>query len=69
MMSRLLGPKKWTYFYLYVVRDIFRCYAVGWMVANGENSALAGHLIDETWYKRGVQPRGTTLHCHCGGRR
>ena len=28
-ITKLLGPKKWTYFYLYVVLDIFSRYAVG----------------------------------------
>ena len=43
-ITKLLGPTKWTYFYLYVVLDIFSRYAVGWMVADRENSALAGRL-------------------------
>ena len=46
-ITKLLGPKKWTYFYLYVVLDIFSRYAVGWMVADRENSALAGRLIEQ----------------------
>ena len=28
-ITKLLGPTKWTYFYLYVVLDIFSRYAVG----------------------------------------
>ena len=28
-ITKLLGPTKWTYFYLYVVLDIFCRYAVG----------------------------------------
>ena len=40
-ITKLLVPTKWTYFYLYVVLDIFSRYAVGWMVADRENSALA----------------------------
>ena len=54
-ITKLLGPKKWTYFYLYVVLDIFSRYAVGWMVADRENSALAGRLIEQTCHKQGVQ--------------
>ena len=57
-ITKLLGPTKWTYFHLYVVLDIFSRYAVGWMVADRENSALAGRLIEETCHKQGVQPRG-----------
>ena len=41
-ITRLLGPKKWSYFYLYVILDIYSRYVVGWMVADRENSALAG---------------------------
>ena len=44
-ITRLLGPKKWSYFYLYVILDIFSRYVPGWMVADRENSALAGRLI------------------------
>ena len=59
-------PAKWTYFYLYVVLDIFSRYAVGWMVADRENSALAGRLIEETCHKQGVQPQVLTLHSDRG---
>ena len=37
-ITKLLGPAKWTYFYLYVILDVFSRYVVGWMVANGEGS-------------------------------
>ena len=65
-IAQLLGPTKWTYFYLYVVLDIFSRYAVGWMVADRENSALAGRLIEETCHKQGVQPQVLTLHSDRG---
>ena len=61
-ITKLLGPTKWAYFYLYVVLDIFSRYAVGWMVADRENSALAGRLIEQTCHKQGVQPQVLTLH-------
>ena len=65
-ITRLLGPTKWTYFYLYVVLDIFSRYAVGWMVADRENSALAACLIEETCHKQGVRPQVLTLHSDRG---
>ena len=65
-ITKLLGPTKWTYFHLYVVLDIFSRYAVGWMVADRENSVLAGHLIEETCHKQGVQPRVPTPHSDRG---
>ena len=65
-ITKLLGPTKWTYFYLYVLLDIFSRYAVGWMVADRENSTLAGRLIEETCRKQGVEPRVLTLHADRG---
>ena len=65
-ITKLLGPKKWTYFYLYVLLDIFSRYVVGWMVADRENSALAGRLIEETCHKQGVEPQVLTLHSDRG---
>ena len=32
-ITKLRGPAKWTYFYLYVILDVFSRYVVGWMVA------------------------------------
>ena len=61
-ITRLLGPKKWSYYYLYVIMDIYSRYVVGWMVADRENSALAGRLIQQSCLKHGVQPRVLTLH-------
>ena len=48
-ITKLLGPTKWTYFYLYVVLDIFSRLrrSAGWS-ADRENSALAGRLIEES---------------------
>ncbi len=65
-ITKLLGPRKWTYFYLYVLLDIFSRYAVGWMVADRENAALAGRLIEETCHKQGVEPEALTLHSDRG---
>lgn len=65
-ITRLLGPKKWSYFYLYVILDIFSRYAVGWMVADRENAALGGRLIQQTCLKYGVQPQVLTLHSDRG---
>ena len=59
-ITRLLGPKKWSYYYLYVIMDIYSRYVVGWMVADRENSALAG--LQQSCLKHGVQPRVLTLH-------
>ena len=40
-ITKLKGPAKWTYFYLYVILDIFSRYTVGWMVAPRESGKSA----------------------------
>src|SRR5438552_2465181 len=47
-ITKLLGPTKWTYFYLYVMLDVFSRYVVGWMVAHRESATLAERVIRET---------------------
>jgi putative transposase len=65
-ITKLLGPAKWTYFYLYVILDIFSRYVVGWMVARGESAALAKRLIEETVVKQGIEPGQLTIHADRG---
>lgn len=65
-ITKLLGPAKWTYFYLYVILDIFSRYVVGWMVAQRESATLAERLIDATCAKQGIQPGQLTLHADRG---
>jgi putative transposase len=65
-ITKLLGPAKWTYFYLYVILDIFSRYVVGWMVAERESATLAQRLIDETCDKQGIQPGQLTIHADRG---
>ena len=66
-ITKLLGPVKWTYFYLYVILDIFSRYVVGWMIAPHESAALAERLIAETCAKYGIQAGQLTLHADRGG--
>ncbi len=65
-ITKLLGPRKWTYYYLYVLLDLYSRYAVGWMVADRENARLAGNLIEATCWKYEVNPRILTLHSDRG---
>lgn len=44
-ITKLLGPQKWTYYYLYVILDIFSRYVVGWMLAHRGSQDLAACLI------------------------
>jgi putative transposase len=65
-ITKLLGPAKWTYFYLYVILDIFSRYVVGWMVAPRESAALAEKLIKETCAKQHIEKGQLTIHADRG---
>lgn len=65
-ITKLKGPAKWTYFYLYVILDIFSRYTVGWMVAACESAALAKRLIEATCQKQAIAEERLTLHADRG---
>jgi putative transposase len=65
-ITKLLGPAKWTHYYLYVIMDIFSRYVVGWMIAERESAALAERLIAFTVDKQGVSPGQLTVHADRG---
>lgn len=65
-ITKLKGPKKWSYFHLYVMMDIFSRYIVGWMVATRENAKLAQAFINETVEKYAIDPTGLTIHSDRG---
>ena len=65
-ITKLKGPVKWTYYYLYVIIDIFSRYVVGWMVAHRELSSLAKKLIEQSCEKQDIQPRKLTIHADRG---
>lgn len=65
-ITKLLGPVKWSYFYLYVILDIYSRYVVGWMIALQEAAHLAEELIAATYQKQGIPPEQLTLHADRG---
>ena len=65
-ITKLLGPAKWTYFYLYVILDIFSRYVVGWTLAPRESGTLAQLLIAETYAKQSIAPGQLTVHADRG---
>ncbi len=65
-ITKLLGPAKWTYFYLYVMLDIFSRYVVGWMVAHRESATLAERFIRETCARQGIGREQLTIHADRG---
>lgn len=66
-ITKLLGPAKWTYYYLYVMLDIFSRYVVGWLLAERESSALAELLITEACARQHIPPDHLTIHADRGG--
>ena len=65
-ITKFLGPAKWTYFYLYVILDIFSRYVVGWMVAYRQSATLAQRLIQDTCIRQGITPGQLTVHADRG---
>ena len=65
-ITKLMGPAKWSYFYLYVILDIFSRRVVGWRVADAETAALFQPLFDDAIEKHNVLPAQLTLHADRG---
>ena len=68
-ITKLRGPAKWNYFYLYVILDVFSRYVVGWMVAPREAAGLAIKLIEETCEKQIILPVDATARVDMGNTR
>nr|VTP01951.1 Integrase core domain protein [Mycobacterium riyadhense] len=64
--TKLRGPAKWSWYYLYVILDIFSRYVVGWMVASRESASLAEVLIRQTCTKQGIGRDRLTIHADRG---
>ena len=65
-ITKLKGPTKWTYYYLYVILDVYSRYVVGWLIADKQSAELAEELITQTCLKQGVEPDQLTLHADRG---
>jgi putative transposase len=65
-ITKLKGAVPWTYYYLYVILDVFSRYVVGWMVMEVEASELAEAFIAQTCAKEGIAPEQLTLHADRG---
>ena len=65
-ITKLLGPVKWTYFYLYVLLDIFSRYVVGWLLARQESAALAKVLIQESCHRQAIDAGQLIVHADRG---
>lgn len=65
-ITKLRGPEKWNYFYLYVILDIFSRYVVGWMIADRENGTFARELIQESLEKQSIVEDQLIIHSDRG---
>lgn len=65
-ITKLKGPATWTYYYLYVVLDVFSRYVVGWMVAPRESATLAERLIATSCARHAIARNQLTLHADRG---
>ena len=65
-ITKLKGPGKYTYFYLYVVIDVYSRYVVGWCVAYKESADLAEQLILQACLQEGVERGQLTVHADRG---
>ena len=66
-ITKLMGPTKWSYFYLYVILDIYSRRVDGWYVGDAESAALFEPLFKDAMEKHDVPPGQLTLHADRGG--
>jgi transposase InsO family protein len=60
--TKLHGPEKWTYYYLYVILDIWSRYVTGWMLARAETAQVSTRLMNESIAKQGIVKGQLTIH-------
>lgn len=65
-ITKLHGPSTYTYYYLYVILDIFSRAVVGWHVAYRETAELAEAFIAETLAAHAIPPGHLTVHADRG---
>ncbi len=65
-ITQLLGPEKWSYFYLYVILDVFSRYVVGWTVQHRESAAVAEQMIAQAAQQQGIERDQLTIHADRG---
>jgi putative transposase len=65
-VSKLRGPGKWNWFYLYWILDVYSRYAVGWCISEHETAAISERLITDTIGAHGVDATALTIHADRG---
>lgn len=65
-ITKLRGPVRGCFYYLYVIIDVFSRYVVGWLLAEQETASLAQEMIEQSYRSQGVQPEQLTIHADNG---
>ena len=65
-ITKLRGPGKYTYYYLYVILDVYSRYVVGWCVSYRESAELAEKLILDACLQQKVERGQLTIHADRG---
>lgn len=65
-ITKLLGPAKWTYYYAYVILDVFSRYTVGWTVQHRESAGIAKALIEQATRQQQIAKGQLTVHADRG---
>lgn len=65
-ITKLKGPSKGIYYYLYVLIDVYSRYVSGWLLATHESADLAKQLIADSVEREGVEPGNLTIHADNG---
>lgn len=65
-ITKLLGPAKWTYYYLYVILDVYSRYVVGWTLQYRESAEVAKELIAQATTQQEIAAGELTVHADRG---
>lgn len=66
-ISKLRGPRKWTFYYLYVVIDVFSRCVVGWCICRKSSAKIAEALLQDAIARQQIEPGQLTIHADNGG--
>jgi putative transposase len=65
-ITKLRGPLKWHYYYLYVMLDVYSRCVVGWLLAECESAHLAQELMATCYARHEIEPWQLTIHADNG---
>jgi putative transposase len=65
-ITKLLGPRKWEYYHLYCVIDVYSRFNPAWQVERRESEYLAEHMFADAFARHGIRPGQLTVHADRG---